>query len=154
MGKHSTDYAGCGIYALLNVIEGKIYIGKSKNIKSRFTAHREKFVSESSSNSMYKEPIDNFVFFVVYKMSEDEYNRFGLILEELYMVQAKEHFSLYNLHPYSPGSGVCYSLQDIFETKSTLNTAIKTTCGVRPASFILLSQRSRQEILSERESRE
>ena len=32
MGRHSTDYDGCGIYALYNVIDAKIYIGQSRNI--------------------------------------------------------------------------------------------------------------------------
>ena len=90
-------YNGAGIYGLYNVMDHKIYVGKSVHISNRISAHKQNFKKKSDTLSMYKEPIENFVFVVLLKMSDAEYDRFGDLLETVFIHQAIEwNIPVYN----------------------------------------------------------
>ena len=149
MGKHSTDYSGCGIYALLDVMNSTIYIGHSNNIKQRFLYHKHRFKIKSNVNPMYSESIDNFVFLVLYKMSEEEHKKFGLIWEELFMVEAIEsNLKLYNRSPRHPGNNIAVSLQYALHTHKCLDSAVQSTCGRRVNNIYRISEGARKYILA------
>lgn len=90
-------YNGAGIYGIYNVLENRIYIGKSNNISARLSQHKAKFAEKSGTNEMYSEPIENFVTFVLRKMTEEEYIEFGDLLETLLIIDAERH----SLNPYN-----------------------------------------------------
>lgn len=46
---------GCGIYKIENLINGKVYIGKSKNIQERWGEHkRQSLCPDSQWNNNYR----------------------------------------------------------------------------------------------------
>lgn len=90
-------YTGCGIYGLYNAVENKIYIGQSSNIRARFTQHRSNFKAKSNINPMYQEPIENFVFLVLYKMSDEDFEKYNRMFEDLFIASAERNrMGLYN----------------------------------------------------------
>ena len=57
----------CGVYKITNTITGDFYIGSSKNIKNRWTAHKCKSTWNKCPNNqlyldMQKYGVDKFVF--------------------------------------------------------------------------------------------
>jgi group I intron endonuclease len=85
----------CGIYKIENLINGKIYIGKSVNIKNRFQNHKSESFNEKSNaydtaihRAIRKYGIESFSFEVIEKCSREDlsnrekywiefYNSFG-----------------------------------------------------------------------------
>lgn len=94
----TSEYNGAGIYGLYNVIDNAIYIGKSKHIATRFSAHRSSFNTKQGNNPMYQNPVENFVFCVLLKMSDLEFEQYGDLLESVFIIQARDYhqFGLYN----------------------------------------------------------
>ena len=94
----ASEYNGAGIYGLYNVIDDAIYIGKSRHIATRFSAHRSSFSKKQGSNPMYQEPVEKFVFCVLLKMSDLEFEQYGDLLESVFIIQARDehHFKIYN----------------------------------------------------------
>lgn len=69
----------CGIYKITNLINGKIYIGCSKNIEHRWIAHKSESILEHNPQYNYsihkafrKYGIDNFSFEIIELVSEQE----------------------------------------------------------------------------------
>ena len=91
-------YNGAGIYGIYNVVDNKIYIGKSENIARRLAAHRSCFNKNQGYSYMYQEPIEKFVFCVILKLSDVEYKRYGDFFESIFIIQARDehHMGLYN----------------------------------------------------------
>lgn len=148
MGRYNTDYDGCGIYALFNVINAKIYIGQSKNIKTRFQHHKLLFASKSKVNPMYQEPIENFVFLVLYKCDTETFDKFKLILEELYIHKSQDYgLSIYNKIKHKAGAGFVYSLEAIFDVQKNMDATFKTAFGVRPFRMRLSTLERRKQDL-------
>ena len=40
----------CGVYKITNIVNGKFYIGSSKDIKNRWTQHKRKLNNETHGN--------------------------------------------------------------------------------------------------------
>lgn len=87
----------CGIYQITNLINNKIYIGKSKNIKERWAEHiRESLLEQQLWDSNYRNvqtPIhkairkygkDNFKYDILEECSEEELNE-----KEIYWIKTK-----------------------------------------------------------------
>lgn len=70
----------CGIYLIKNIINGKVYVGKSVNISSRFSNHKSHLKRDVCSkdcnrylfNSVKKHGIENFEFIVHEELEKDE----------------------------------------------------------------------------------
>jgi len=71
-------YNVCGIYGIINIINNKIYIGRSYNIYKRLVHHRSTLKSKSKDenrhliNSWYKYGADNFKTVVIEVLDRDE----------------------------------------------------------------------------------
>jgi group I intron endonuclease len=76
--KANENHNRCGIYCIRNMVNNKVYIGKSKNIYKRIVQHlillknRSKDENEYLINSYYKYGHDSFEYFVLEFLEEDE----------------------------------------------------------------------------------
>lgn len=75
-----------GIYSIRNVVNNKVYIGSSVNIKKRINRHKNDLKSNIHSNehllkSFNKYGIDNFIFSII-----EECNKEDLIDREIYYI--------------------------------------------------------------------
>ena len=75
--KTNLDKGNVGIYKITNVVNGKVYIGSSKDIEFRFNRHksnlkRNKHHNNHLQNSWNKYGEDSFVFEVIelYRLSQ------------------------------------------------------------------------------------
>lgn len=80
-----------GIYKITNQINQKAYIGQSKNISSRWRAHRTKYQTEDTLlyRAMRKYGIDNFSFEVIEECDIDQLND-----KEIFWI---EYYNTHNL---------------------------------------------------------
>lgn len=91
----------CGVYKIENLVNGKVYIGKSKNIGVRWSEHRSELnkgthINPHLQSAWYKYGEPNFRFDVIYKAIDDDD---ALKHEEYYIAKYKSDNSLfgYNL---------------------------------------------------------
>ena len=67
-----------GIYKITNQVNGKVYIGQSVKIKSRWAQHKREVNSGNSNtllyNAMRKHGIENFTFEVIEECSQKQLN--------------------------------------------------------------------------------
>ena len=66
-----------GVYRITNTITNDFYIGSSKNVKQRWTAHKRQSVWKNCPNNpmyidMQKYGVENFVFEVIAEVEEEE----------------------------------------------------------------------------------
>jgi group I intron endonuclease len=76
----------CGIYAIKNIINKKVYIGQSNNILSRFSNHKYELNNSKHSNShlqraWHKYGKENFIFEILCECSPKELNE-----KEIYFI--------------------------------------------------------------------
>ncbi len=101
----------CGIYCIENIIDGKKYIGQSKNIYNRWYQHKlelnhNKHGNRYLQNAWNKYGENNFKFYIIEKCSEDELNE-----KEIYYINCFDshaHFGKrngYNLTTGGEGIG-------------------------------------------------
>lgn len=81
----------CGIYKIENLINGKVYIGQSNDIKRRWYHHKRDSIKETSPSYNYplyrafrKYGIDNFKFEIIEECLEEELNDKEIYYIELY----------------------------------------------------------------------
>ena len=139
-------YKGAGIYGLFNVMENKIYIGASSNIAGRFATHKRNFRVKSKTNTMYNEPIENFVFLILDKMKQDEFAKYGDMVEQLFIAQAqRNNFGVYNQN--KTDEDVTWRARSVFQTEEKLYGAIQNSCHVLPWTIRMMSERKRRAVL-------
>lgn len=139
-------YSGAGVYGLYNVVENKIYIGISANIEKRFSQHRAYFSCKSKSNPMYSKPIEDFTFLVLDKLSQDEFERFGGILEHLFIIQARRSkLGLYNRNKTSEDATGDFLW--LMNTDGKLKEAVSEDLGVNLWAVPMMLEKSRKKLL-------
>lgn len=145
-------YNGAGIYGVYDVVKNKIYIGKSEHIERRFQNHKYNFKTGNKKFPMYQEPIEHFAFLVLCKLTEKEYERFGDMLEELYIFQARRmNIPVYNRNLISDR---IYSVLWVFKVEEHIAKAIKEKYGRRSCDICKMGERSRKELCEELNTRE
>lgn len=141
-------YNGAGIYGLYNVVENKIYIGASAHIENRFSQHRSYFSSKHGSNPMYQEPVENFKFLLLDKLSQEEFERFGGVLEHLFIIQAmRSKLGLYNQNKTSEDATGDFLW--LMKTEEKLRGAVTESLGVKLWAIPMMSLKSRISLLSD-----
>lgn len=145
--RKSKTYNGAGIYGLYNLMDDAIYIGASQNIAARFTQHRWNFKNKSKVNPMYNEPIDNFVFLVLYKMSKKDFKQFGIMFEALFITKAKfDRMKLYNGNKVSDNAtGYVLSAFGIWDR---IKESIIEETGANPWQIRLMTDNTKKKILA------
>ena len=139
-------YKGAGIYGLYNVMENKIYIGASISINGRFKTHISNFSAKSKSSMMYSEPIENFVFLVLQKMTDEEFEKYGALLEHLFIIKAQErHIGVYNRNKLWKDATA--DVLGTLKIDEKLIESIKEKCGRSPTIIGMMSYESRKEVL-------
>lgn len=140
------DYKGAGIYGLYNIMEGTLYIGASANIQTRFAQHRSRFRSRSEINPMYKEPVENFVFVVLYKMSKPDFEKYGTMFEDLLIASAvRDNMKLYNQNKvYRDATG---SVLFAFGIYDAIKKSIQSEVGRTPWMLNMMNRKSRLKVL-------
>lgn len=138
-------YNGAGIYGIYNVVKNKIYIGKSSNIARRFSNHRSNFRHNRNDYPMYREPIENCVFLVLCKMTNDEYAKYGDLYEELFIAQAQ--MSKIGVYNDSLVRSYEWALSDVMyylSVRDNLNREIRERCNHRLCDIQKMSKESRE----------
>ena len=91
-----------GIYKITNNINGKIYIGQSRHIKSRWSDHKHCHKDTPLYNDMWEYGIENFSFDVLEECEIEELNE-----KEKYWVSFYDsHNNGYNLTPGGGGASI------------------------------------------------
>lgn len=139
-------YNGAGIYGIYNVVDNRIYIGKSTHIHNRLSSHRSCFNRKIGNSIMYKEPIEKFVFFVILKMSDMEYQQYGDFFESIFIIQARETMGLYNSSK-SHDSALTTVLY-FFKVRENIRYGIReATGGVEPYVLKTMKKTTREEFM-------
>lgn len=101
----------CGIYKITNLLTDQFYIGKSKNIQTRWYQHKTE-AKKNNYNLLYSDMntfgIENFKIEVIEECKESELNQ-------------REHYYIYTLDPfYNNTSGLDYSISNHKLTKNEI----------------------------------
>lgn len=127
-----------GIYKITNNINGKIYIGQSRNIESRWQQHQEPARNSLISRAIKKYGVDNFTFEVIEECTIEELDK-----REIYWIDYYKSFDNgYNL-TRGGEKGFFYDLEaivnDYQETQNIAETARHIGCARQTAMKILHS---------------
>jgi group I intron endonuclease len=107
----SNDYnKTCGIYRILNIKSGRVYVGSSKNLQKRRTTHTRELVQNKHIN----------------KFLQNDYNRCG---QTNFVFEIIEQYSFYNknfvlrreqyyLNKYYDGGKRCYNIAPLVSCPS------------------------------------
>lgn len=94
-------YEGSGIYAIVNIEKGKVYIGATSSIRTRALLHESQLRNGCHGNKNLSQDIgDKLDFLILCKTNKSISKDELLILEKLYMLYIKKQgFELYNTNP-------------------------------------------------------
>lgn len=82
-------------------------------------------------NPMYADNVEDFAFIVLHKLSNDEFEKYGTILEQIYINEIMQHIQLYNVSTYSE-QHIYNNLLDIFKISDHTNKAFRNALGMYP----------------------
>ena len=122
-----------GIYKIVNKINGKYYVGSSKNISLRWRKHKEALISNRHINdylqNAWNKYGENSFEFVTIETAKDSL----LIIEQKYLDIAKmEQHKCYNLNYKSNGGDISdYSRKKISESRKNHIVTEETKCKIR-----------------------
>lgn len=68
----------CGVYEIINLVNGKIYIGKSIDIERRWNHHKYGKTKLVLSNSIKKYGLNNFKFTIIETFNSEKYDKVSL----------------------------------------------------------------------------
>lgn len=111
----------CGIYKITNLINGKVYIGQSQNIKKRWAVHRSDYLKDGKDYALYrafrKYGIENFSFEIIEECSKNELD----VKEKFYIAKYNSFFcDGYNMT--LGGQGVRYPMTEEYRIKYSRNS--------------------------------
>lgn len=106
--KEIKDKMNCGIYKITNLLNGKIYIGQSVNIKSRFSEHRGFPTANYMYNDMKEFGLENFAFETIIVCAPEHLN--------LYEKLCIEHYDCVHPNGYNLTKGGTERFEHIEET--------------------------------------
>ena len=114
-----------GIYGIRNINSGKIYIGKSTDIKSRFSFHKSKLKHNKHFNDHLQEDWNlygefNFEFIILEECLKEELNE----KEIIYVKKIKEENKIYNMRDGGAGGKF---FDDYAKNKLSKSNSGKTT---------------------------
>lgn len=92
------DYDGAGIYAIVNIEDFGVYVGSSRNIRTRAMQHEKAMRDRKHTVADLNQDGAN-DFLILCKTEKDIENWKLRTLEWLYMLCFKERFKLYNQAP-------------------------------------------------------
>lgn len=111
----------CGIYKITNLINGKVYIGQSRDIKRRWSSHRSDFLKDKKDYVLYrafrKYGIENFSFEVIEKCSENELDE-----KEKFYIAEYDSFLGDGYNMTLGGQGVIYPMTEEYRIKQSRNS--------------------------------
>jgi len=112
----------CGIYKIINKINGKYYVGSSKHISTRWNCHKNLLNNSLHYNdflqrSWNKYGNENFEFIVIKNCNESDL----LLEEQMYLNECKINPKLSYNQIYSAGGGGDFSIETIKKMKKSRN---------------------------------
>lgn len=89
----------CGIYKITNLVNGKCYIGQSKNIEARWKGHKREYLKHDYPIylAMRKYGVDNFKFEVIIECDKDDLNFY----ETEYIYYFRSYIHMENSNGYN-----------------------------------------------------
>jgi group I intron endonuclease len=125
-----------GIYCIINSINGKKYIGSSRNIESRFKNHlcrlnKNKHTNTHLQNAVNKYGIKNFSFSIIEKCTINE-----LINKEQYYINKEPWDTLYNKTKIAYGGGSDVVEKALYLLDLFGNILAEYKNGVKLAKFL------------------
>ena len=131
MKQRVEDKGKSGIYVIKNIVNNKVYVGKSVNIYSRMKDHVTALNTQSLNenrhliNSWHKYGRDSFTYYVAEYVNEDDRIKLDLILKEL---ELKWFIKLESLNPNKGYNMRCDSESGMKCSEDTLNLKSINTC--------------------------
>lgn len=115
-----------GVYAIINIINGKVYIGSSKNIVKRFNSHKRDLKNSTHHNRYLQRAWDKYgedcFEFEVLEYVEDVIEL--LEVEQYYMDSTKCYFKEYGYNN-SVKAGNCLGVKHTEETRKKMSESSK-----------------------------
>lgn len=127
---YNTNESIAGIYIIKNIINGKVYIGLSKNIIKRLIVHynsgnRDKIPNQTIYKAMKKYGIENFKWGILEEV-ENKNDRYNLgELEKKYISEYKSSDKQYGYNNTGGGDGLLLLNKDIIKAKADKVRGIK-----------------------------
>lgn len=113
----------CGIYKIQNILNGKVYIGSSVHIMSRWSRHRTDLIKNKCcsirlQNSYNKYGLENFKYSIIEECSIDE-----LIIREQFYIDIFDSYE--NGYNSAPKAGNTLGYSPTQETRDKISKAMK-----------------------------
>lgn len=152
-------YDGCGVYAIVNIVEFKVYIGSSHDVHRRFQVHLSKLKNgKHSIAELQKDFNDDFRFIVLHECDKNIAKDDLLDKEYIFMLQFIERgFSLYNTQPFesckrykmSARAVVCEHIANrvIYKYYGIADKKIKNEFGTNPWCIKSMTKEGRKKLL-------
>lgn len=133
------DYSGCRVYAIINILDFKAYVGSSRNIKRRTYRHFQDLKEgKHYIDDLQKDSRRGLRFVILDKYDNIDKDKLR-IAEYVFMVKMlDQHFDLYNINPFKGVEDKRNQLyhiiasETIYEYYGVAEKAIKEEFGTYP----------------------
>lgn len=100
------DYSGCGVYAIINILDFKAYVGSSGNLKRRAYRHfRDLKEGKHYIDELQKDSCKGLRFVILDKYDDIDKGKLR-IAEYVFMLKMlDQNFDLYNINPFKGYNG-------------------------------------------------
>lgn len=152
-------YNGCGVYAIVNIVEFKVYIGSSYDVHRRLQVHLSKLTNGKHSIAELQKDFNNdFRFILLYECDKNIEKEDLLEKEYIFMLQFIERgFSLYNTQPFetckkhkiSAREVICKHIANrvIYKYYGIADKKIKSEFGSNPWCIKSMPKENRKKLL-------